>query len=89
MKRCSGNMLQIYKRTPMPKCNFTKVALWLFTTASGSSYYKPFSRCYEKAVSTTIDDATTYTNLIVQYVCGRKILFLKRNIIDYSSSNRQ
>ena len=26
-KRCSENMQQIYKRTPMPKCDFNKVAL--------------------------------------------------------------
>ena len=26
-KRCSGNMQQIYRRTPMPKCDFNKVAL--------------------------------------------------------------
>ena len=26
-KRCSENMLQIYKRTPMPKCDFNKVAI--------------------------------------------------------------
>ena len=26
-KRCSQNMQQIYKRTPMPKCDFNKVAL--------------------------------------------------------------
>ena len=25
-KRCSENMLQIYRRTPMPKCYFNKVA---------------------------------------------------------------
>ena len=25
-KRCSENMHQIYKRTPMPKCDFNKVA---------------------------------------------------------------
>ena len=25
-KRCSGNMQQIYRRTPMPKCDFNKVA---------------------------------------------------------------
>ena len=25
-KRCSKNMQQIYKRTPMPKCDFNKVA---------------------------------------------------------------
>ena len=27
MKRCSENMQQIYRRTPMPKCDFNKVAL--------------------------------------------------------------
>ena len=26
-KRCSENMRQIYRRTPMPKCDFNKVAL--------------------------------------------------------------
>ena len=25
-KRCSENMQQIYRRTPMPKCDFKKVA---------------------------------------------------------------
>ena len=29
-KRCSENMRQIYRRTPMPKCNFNKVALQLY-----------------------------------------------------------
>ena len=28
--RCSENMQQIYRRTPMPKCNFNKVALQLY-----------------------------------------------------------
>ena len=30
-KKCSENMLQIYKRTPMPKCDFNKVAADLVT----------------------------------------------------------
>ena len=30
MKRCSENMQQIYRRTPMPKCDFNKVALQLY-----------------------------------------------------------
>ena len=29
-KRCSENMPQIYRRTPMPKCDFNKVA-WVFS----------------------------------------------------------
>ena len=33
-KRCSENMQQIYKRTPMPKCGFNKVAKQLFLGTS-------------------------------------------------------
>ena len=29
-KRCSENMQQIYRRTPMPKCDFNKVALQIY-----------------------------------------------------------
>ena len=29
-KRCSENMRQIYRKTPMPKCDFNKVALQLY-----------------------------------------------------------
>ena len=29
-KRCSENIQQIYRRTPMPKCDFNKVALQLY-----------------------------------------------------------
>ena len=29
-KRCSENMQQIYSRTPMPKCDFNRVALQLY-----------------------------------------------------------
>ena len=40
-KRCSGNMQQIYRRTPMPKYDFNKVALqiyWNRTSAWVFSY---------------------------------------------------
>ena len=39
-KRCSENMRQIYRRIPMPKCDFNKVALQLYwnrTSAWASS----------------------------------------------------
>ena len=38
-KRCSENIQQIYSRTPMPKCDFNKVAnlLIVFSQHSGSS----------------------------------------------------
>ena len=29
-KRCSENLQQIYRRTPMPKCDFSKVTLQLY-----------------------------------------------------------
>ena len=29
-KRCSENMQQIYRRTPMPKCDFNKVEIGLW-----------------------------------------------------------
>ena len=29
-KKCSGNMLQIYSRTPMLTCNFNEAALQLY-----------------------------------------------------------
>ena len=32
-KRCSENMQQIYRRTPMPKCDFNKVALHLIAAS--------------------------------------------------------
>ena len=34
-KRCSENIPQIYRRTPMPKCDFNKVALFLRTLLGG------------------------------------------------------
>ena len=30
IKRCSGNMQQIFRRTPMPKCDFNKVTKQLY-----------------------------------------------------------
>ena len=30
IKRCSENMQEIYRRTPVPKCDFNKVALQLY-----------------------------------------------------------
>ena len=35
-KTCSENMQQIYRRTPMPKCDFSKVALELTLLKSHS-----------------------------------------------------
>ena len=38
-KRCSENMQQIYRRTPMPKCNFNKVALQLYLNRTSACVF--------------------------------------------------
>ena len=38
-KRCSENMLQIYRRKPMPKCDFNKVANEILANASINSQF--------------------------------------------------
>ena len=44
-KRCSKNMQQFYRRTPMPKCDFNKVALhWCSPVNSLHIYRIPFPR---------------------------------------------
>ena len=51
-KRCSENVLQIYIRTPMPKCDFNKVTLqlywnhtsaWVFSSKLATYFQKTFS----------------------------------------------
>ena len=50
-KRCSENMQQIYRRTPIPKCDFNKVALqiywnctltWLFSCKFAAHFQNGF-----------------------------------------------
>ena len=41
-KRCSENMQQIYRRTPMPKCDFNKVAIELWIIVNCESLRKYF-----------------------------------------------
>ena len=52
-KRCSENMQQIYRRTPMPKCDFIKVALqfywnrtpaWVFSCRFAVFFQDTFSK---------------------------------------------
>ena len=42
-KRRYENMQHIYRRTPMPKCDFNKVALQLFAEIVGSKLIKSFA----------------------------------------------
>ena len=53
LKRYSENAQQIYKRTPMPKCNFNKVALqlywnhtsaWMFSCKFSAYFQNTFSQ---------------------------------------------
>ena len=52
-KRCSRNMQKIYRRTPMPKCNFNKVAkqlywnrtsAWVFSCKFDAYFQNTFSQ---------------------------------------------
>ena len=52
-KRCSENMQQIYRRTPMPKCDFNKVAkqlywnctsAWVFSCKFAAYFQNTFSK---------------------------------------------
>ena len=36
------NMQQIYRRTPMPKCNFNKVVVWVFSCKFATYFRKTF-----------------------------------------------
>ena len=48
-KRCSENMQQIYRRTPIPKCDFNKVAsieitsAWVFSRKFAAYFQNNFS----------------------------------------------
>ena len=53
-KRCSENMQQIYRRTPMPKCDFNKVALevywnhisaWVYSCKYAANFWCCFWIC--------------------------------------------
>ena len=54
IKRCSENMQQIYRRTPMPKCDFNKVAkqlyrnhtsAWVFPYKFAAYFQNTFCNC--------------------------------------------
>ena len=45
-KRCSENMQQIYRRAPIPKCDFNKVAKQLFNTFSTEHLWMALSGCW-------------------------------------------
>ena len=47
-KRCSENMQQLYRRTPMPKCDFNKVAsnrtsAWVLSCKFAAYFQSTFS----------------------------------------------
>ena len=44
-KRCSENIRQIYKRTSMPKCDFSKVFALYWNHTSAWGFYCKFATC--------------------------------------------
>ena len=51
-KRCSENMQQIYKRLPMPKCDFNKVALQLYWYHNSAWVFSCiFAACFQNSFS--------------------------------------
>ena len=48
LKRCSENMQQIYRRTPMPKCDFNKVAKELYWNRTSAYVFScKFAACFQ------------------------------------------
>ena len=45
-KRCSENMQQIYRRTPMMKCDFNKVALKLYRNRTSTWVFSSIFAAY-------------------------------------------
>ena len=52
-KRCSENMQQIYRKTPMPKCDLNKVSQQLFTKQTLILF---LARCWNDPPSLLSDD---------------------------------
>ena len=50
-KSCSENMHQIYRRTPMPKCYFNKVAMQLFLKSHFGMGICTFAACFQNTFS--------------------------------------
>ena len=44
IKRCSKNMQEIHRRTPLPKCDFNKVGLQLFCNFIEVTFRTLFSK---------------------------------------------
>ena len=47
-KKCSENMQQIYRRTPMPKCDFIKVTLQLYRNHTSASFPCKFAAYFQR-----------------------------------------
>ena len=51
-RRCSENMQEIYRRTPMPKCNFNEVALQLHWNCTSTWVFScKFDGCFQSTFS--------------------------------------
>ena len=79
-KRCSENMQQIYMRTPMPKCNFSKVAkqlYWNRTSAWVFSWTAASERIYCKYLQHLIKDLWSVSDNFRTCFKGLKLICIK------------
>ena len=63
-KKCSENIQQIYSKTPMPKCDFNKVACFAYITLR--HWYFPVN--LRDIFRTPIYKNTTGGMLVVKYI---------------------
>ena len=95
-KRCSENMQQIYRRTPMPKCDFNKVALqlygnltsaWVFSCKSAAYFQNKF---FQENLGTIISGIGTrcwvYQNSENQLLVPIK-MYKNKSMPDYMTTN--
>ena len=88
IKRCSENMLQIYRRRSMPKCDFNKVALqlywnrnsaWVFSCKFAAYFQNTFSEEHLWTAASVHSDNTNFYP-IISAASDFSFHFLKRDL---------
>ena len=87
-KRCFENMQQIYRRTPMSKCDFNKVALQLLCILIITPSPPPPS-LYERSLWDYKNTNIQLLNRTIEtFTTGRNYLKIRTLMSSYSSSRR-
>ena len=85
-KMCSEYMLEIYKRAPMPKCNFNKVALqvfwirfsaWVFSSKFAANFQNTFSQEHLWKAASESSPVKLFISITVQAGNNFQVLFLQ------------